>query len=83
MENLDGLIESSTKHNRTKILPLRWIGNICGNIAVEFLVHAVILDEDGNNGLRYNIYSKIWNVLNKPYSKWGTYYKINIKKIKG
>jgi hypothetical protein len=32
------------------------------------------LDEDGDNGWRYKYHGKMWVILNKPYTWWGTYY---------
>ena len=37
-----------TKIEKTKILPLRWIGNLCGEVASTSLVRAFDLDEDGD-----------------------------------
>ena len=69
----------TTKIEKTKILPLRWICNWCGAIATRSLVKAVDLDEDANYGFKYQYRAKVWKVLNKPYRWWGTYYELNIK----
>ena len=66
----------TTKIEKTKILPLRWIGNWCGAIATRSLVKAVDLDEDANWGFKYQYRAKVWKVLNKPYRWWGTYYEL-------
>jgi hypothetical protein len=77
MENSDGF--PSSKHQRTKILPLRWFANWCNHIGSNHLVKAVDLDEYGNNGLIYKYHAKMWNYLDKPYRKWGTYYTLDLQ----
>jgi len=73
------MLKHSVKHQKTKILPLRWIANGFGAIATEHLVKAVNLDEDENLGVRYRYHAKMWRILNWPYKKWGTYYILDIK----
>ena len=73
MANLDGF-GKIIKHQKTKILPLRWIGNLCGEVSASSLVKAFDLDEDGDFGYRFKFHSKVWKYLNKPYTWWGTYY---------
>jgi hypothetical protein len=63
-----------TKHQKTKIIPLRIIGNICGGFAGNHLFKSMCLDEDGDYGWRYKYHGKMWVLLNKPYTWWGTYY---------
>jgi hypothetical protein len=77
MADSDGFLKSSNKINRTKILPLRWIGNACSDIATRSLLKAFDLDEQGIYGYRFKFHSKVWTIFNKPYVKWGTYYTIN------
>ena len=74
----------STKIQKTKILPLRWIGNFCGEYAGNHLVKAIDLDEelDSNLGFRYRYHAKMWVLLNKPYEWWGTYYQLDIEQMK-
>ena len=67
-----------TEHHKTKILPLRWIGNFLGGYAGNHLVKAINLDEDNNLGLRFNYHTKMWKYLNKPYERWGTYYNYTL-----
>ena len=66
------------KHQKTKIVPLRFIGNICGGFAGNHLFKAMCLDEDGDHGWRYKYHGKMWVILNKPYKLWGTYYIMDI-----
>ena len=68
-----------TKHQKTNILPLRWIGNICGEISSNSLVKAWDLDEDDNLGYRFKFHCKVWKYLDKPYRWWGTYYIMNME----
>ena len=69
----------TTKIQKTKILPLRWIGNFCGEYAGNHLIKAIDLDEelDSNLGFRYKYHAKMWVILNKPYERWGTYYLVD------
>lgn len=53
--------EYSTKVNRTKILPLRWIGNIFGGFATNHLMSAAYLDENGQYGFRYKYHGFFGN----------------------
>ncbi len=74
------MMNHSTKIQRTKIWPLRWIGNICGSYAGNHLVRAINLDEelDSYLGFSYKYHAKMWVILNKPYERWGTYYTIDL-----
>ena len=72
------MINHSTKTQRTKIFPLRWIGNICGEFAGNHIVKCVNMDEEEDFGWRYKYHAKMWKYLNKPYELWGTYYTINM-----
>jgi len=72
------MINHSTKHHKTKILPLRWIANICGEFAGNHIVKCVNMDEDQEYGWRYKYHAKMYVLLNKPYEKWGTYYTVDM-----
>ena len=78
MADSDGLLKKTTKINKTKILPLRFIGNTCSAIAIHSLVKAFGLDEQGNYGYRFKFHSKVWKYFNKPYEWWGTYYMVDL-----
>ena len=84
MENSDGFLSNSKTIQKTKIVPLRWIGNFLGGYAGNHLVKAIDLDEslDSNLGFRYKYHAKMWKYLNKPYEWWGTYYQVDIDKWK-
>jgi len=71
------MINHLTKIEKTKILPLRWIGNFLGGFAGDHLIKAIDLDEDDNLGFKFKYHSKMWKYLNKPYKWWGTYYEID------
>jgi len=81
MEELDGFLRQSKKVQRTRVLPLRWIGNFCGEFAGNHLVRAIDLDEslDSNLGFRYKYHAFMWKYLNKPYEWWGTCYMIDMQ----
>ena len=78
MEKSDGFLNKITKHQKTKILPLRWIGNVCGEISSNSLVKAWDLDEQENYGYRYKIHCNVFKYLDKPYRLWGTYYQMEL-----
>lgn len=79
MANSGGFLNKMIKTEKTKILPLRWIGNVCGEIATNSLVKAFNLQ--GNiSGYRFKFHCFIWENFNKPYTLWGTYYQIDIDK---
>ena len=82
MENSDGFLRYSKKIQRTKILPLRWIGNAISYPATSSLVKAFHLQDEGNFGYRFKFHSKIWRYLNKPYEWWGTVYTVDMDAIK-
>ena len=72
------MINHSIKHERTRILPLRWIGNISGEFAGNHLVKCINMDEDEEYGWSYKYHAKMYKILNKPYEIWGTYYMIDM-----
>jgi hypothetical protein len=72
------MINHSTKIQNTKILPLRWIGNICGLFAGNHIFKALILEEKDDIGLRHKYHGLMWKYLNKPYTWWGTYYTVDM-----
>lgn len=82
MEDYNGFLDKITKIERTRILPLRWIGNTCGEFAVNHLIKAIDLDEslDNNLSFHYKYHAKMWVILNKPYAWWGTYYEFDLDK---
>ena len=77
MANLDGF-RKSQKIQMTRILPLRWIGNICGAYAGNHLVKCFDYHEDNRLGFGYRYHAKMWTILDKPYQWWGTYYRLDI-----
>ena len=80
MARSDGFL--SNKKEKTRILPLRWIGNICGGYAGNHLVKCFDYDEENRLGFAYKYHAKMWTILNKPYEKWGTYYLIDTEAMK-
>jgi len=82
MEDYDGFLKYSNKIQRTNILPLRWIGNICGGFAGNHIMMASYLHEDNSVEIRYKYHAKMYQILNKPYDWWGTYYMIDMDAMK-
>ena len=72
-------MKQTTKIEKTKVLPLRWIGNFLGEYAGNHLVKAFNYDEDDNLGFRFKYHAKMWKILNKPYERWVTYYLLDIE----
>jgi hypothetical protein len=72
----------SQKLEKTKIIPLRWIGNFCGKISSNSLVKAFNLQDDENFGTRFKFHTKVWHYVNKPYERWGTYYMVDLLSFK-
>ena len=70
----DEFLRHSKKIERTKIVPLRWFGNVCGHFAGNHILMAAYLDEDQSYGFHYKYHAKMYKILNKPYERWGTYY---------
>lgn len=70
--------------HKTKVLPLRWLANyVFEPISMYFFDKSLRIyfrDEDGIEAMtpklekKMKIYSKLYNILNVPYSKWGTTY---------
>lgn len=80
MEDSDGFLNKITKHQRTRILPLRWIGNLCSLVSSRSLLIAFELQEQDNYGARYKFHCKVWKYVDKPYRLWGTYYSMDTDK---
>jgi hypothetical protein len=72
------MLNHSIKHERTKIVPLRIIGNLCGGFAGNHIFKSLVLDENNDYGLKYKYHAKMWKYLNKPYEWWGTYYMVDM-----
>ena len=73
------MLKNTIKTHRTNILPLRWISNEISALGSRFLVKAVFLDEDNNYGFRYKLYSNFWKFADFFYSRWGTYYSVDMQ----
>ena len=65
----------SKKINNTRILPLRWFANACGEISGWAVMKLVVLDEQNNFGRKYKVLSFIWNMTWPVYFKFGTFYE--------
>jgi hypothetical protein len=82
MENYDGFLSKSKKIEKTKILPLRWIGNLCGEIAHPHLMDALHYDDHDDHGFAYKYHSIMWLIFSKPYTRWGTFYSLDLDAMK-
>jgi len=67
---------NNVKINKTKVLPLRWLANMCGDIAGWAIMRISYHDELENFGWRYKLHSTIWKMTWPMYYKFGTFYEI-------
>lgn len=77
------MIEFSKPIHKTNIIPLRWFANTCNHISSKFLRNAVYLDyicDDENIplGFKYKFSIFMYELIDKPYKKWGTTYELNM-----
>ncbi len=72
MEDLDGFL----KHQKTKILPLRWFANLCEKVAHYYLLKALYRSENKDKGFVFKCQAILSNLFYKPYMRWGTYYEL-------
>lgn len=82
MEDYSGSPWRSGKIEKTKILPLRWISNRLSYIATTHLMKSIELSESNNYGWKNRYHTKMWIYLYMPYQKWGTYYSLDMNKLK-
>jgi hypothetical protein len=67
------------KIQKTKILPLRWIGNLFEKISSPHLMKALHYDDHDDHGFAYKYHSVMWTILRRPYKWWGTYYELDLQ----
>jgi hypothetical protein len=79
MEKSNGYLSNSKKMQKTNLLPLRWIGNLCERPAKYHLNMFLHYKDHDDLGLacRYHAYAS--RLLYKPYFWWGTYYELNME----
>jgi hypothetical protein len=82
MENSDGFLSNSKTIQRTRIVPLRWIGNLCGEIANTHLIEVMHMLDHDDTGFVCRYHSIVWRIFNKPYMWWGTFYSIDTSQWK-
>jgi hypothetical protein len=70
------------KTEKTKIVPLRWVGNLFEKIAHPHLMKALYYNDHDDDGFAYKYHSIMWLILNKPYRWWGTYYIYDLSDCK-
>lgn len=78
MENYDGFLNRWQKMERTNILPLRWIGNYCQEIAVYHLNKFLHYSDHDDYGLACRFHAYTSTLFFKPYYWWGTYYELDM-----
>jgi hypothetical protein len=78
MEDYDGYLKRFTKEHRTKILPLRWIANLCEKPANYHLNKFLHYSDHDDYGLVCRYHAKVSYWLYKPYLRWGTVYKLDL-----
>lgn len=76
------MLSHTIKHQKTKIVPLRWIGNLFEKISSPHLMKALHYDDHDYHGFAYKYHVIMWTILRKPYKWWGTYYELDIKAMK-
>ena len=69
----------SIPEHRTKILPIRWLANLCEKLAHYHLNIALYYDDNYYYGLKFKYHAILSNLLYKPYLRWGTVYKIDLE----
>ncbi len=68
----------STRVNNSKP-PLRWIANWAGSIASSAIMRVSWAEEyEKNYGIKYKFDGWLWDTLWPIYSKYGTFYKLNM-----
>ena len=78
MENSDGYLKKFTKQQKTKILPLRWIANLCEKPAHYHLSKCLHYDDHDDHGFAYKYHAFLSHWFYKPYLKWGTVYRLDL-----
>lgn len=72
---------SRPEHN-TNILPLRWFGNFCNLYPAHWAMHRALYYEDKARYFNTDLdkaghrWWRLYEILNKPYEKWGTVYVV-------
>jgi hypothetical protein len=82
MEDYDGFLNFSHKMERTKNLPLRWFANLCEKPAHYHLNKFLHYSDHDDYGLVCRYHARLSYWLYKPYLKWGTVYRLDLKEMK-
>jgi hypothetical protein len=72
------MIEFAPEH-KTNILPLRWFANLCEKPASYHLNMYLHYSDHDDYGLACRFHAYASNMFYRPYLKWGTIYKVNMK----
>jgi hypothetical protein len=69
----DSIVEHKSKP------PLRWIANWAGSIASKNMLELSYMEDEGlDKGFRYKYYGWLWDTFWPIYSKYGTFYRLNM-----
>jgi len=69
------MMKTEAEHKSRR--PLRWFANWCNHLAVPHLVKAFNLQDDGKEfGYRFRYHLWLYFNIDKPYTKWGTTYRV-------
>jgi hypothetical protein len=82
MEDYDGFLNFSHKIEKTKNLPLRWFANLCEKPANYHLNKFLHYSDHDDYGLACRFHARLSYWLYKPYLKWGTFYRLDLKEMK-
>jgi hypothetical protein len=73
------VIESAMPVHKTKIIPLRWFANLCEKPASYHLNMYLHHGDHDDYGLACRLHAYASSMFYKPYLKWGTIYKVDMK----
>jgi hypothetical protein len=77
MEKSDGFLSRSTKHHKTKNIPLRWFANLCEIPAHYHLGRFLRYSDRKDFGFASRYHARVSYWFYKPYLRWGTVYRLD------
>lgn len=77
------MIEFTTPIHKTNIVPLRLFANTCNHLSTPFLekafnMHYETMEENAHISFKYHFNVFMYNLIDKPYKKWGTTYEVDM-----
>lgn len=76
MEDYDGFQWNFIKEHKTKNLLLRWFANLCERPAKYHLAMYLHHSDHDDYGFKCRYHAYLSNIFYKPYTRWGTVYKL-------